>query len=205
MRAVPYWLEVVLAVALLVLLSPVLVVTAILVRLTLGSPVIFRQTRVGRDGVPFTLLKFRTMPDGAEAAGRLTIGSDERVVPLAAFLRAHRLDELPQLVNVVRGDMGLIGPRPEVPEYVETVPAHLSTAYRLRPGLTDPASLAFRDEASVLAGQPSPEDYYRRVLLPAKLQLSVRYAGERTLRSDLALLARTAGCLLPRRVRAGSR
>jgi lipopolysaccharide/colanic/teichoic acid biosynthesis glycosyltransferase len=192
---VPHALEVFLAGLLLLVLSPLLAAVALVILATSGRPVLFGQTRVGMGGAAIRVLKFRTMEVGAERDGSLTIGRDARVTRVGRFLRAHRLDELPQLINVVRGDMGLIGPRPEVPDYAGRGSAYRTAVSRQRPGLTDPASLAFRDEAQLLAQQQDPEDYYRRVLLPAKLALSIEYARCRTFRSDLRLLLRTAGCL----------
>lgn len=191
----PRWLDALLAALLLVALAPVLVVVGVLVATTSAGPCLFRQERVGKDGRVFTLLKFRTMTATTQGGSLLTVGDDARVTRVGRPLRRYRLDELPQLINVLRGDMALVGPRPEVPAYVdERLTAALLDR---RPGITDPASLAYREEAAVLAHQADPEAYYRQVLLPAKVQLSAEYARHRTCWSDLRVLLRTARCLVP--------
>lgn len=192
----PRPLEVLLAVLALLLLSPVLALTALAVAVSSRGGVLYRQSRVGRDGVPFRLLKFRTMHEGSAQLGRLTLSGDSRVTPVGRFLRDHRLDELPQLVNVVRGDMSLVGARPELPEFVDPESPAQQELRRHRPGLTDPASLAYRHEAALLTGRPDVEAYYREVVLPDKLRRSVAYANRRTLGSDLHVLLQTAACLL---------
>lgn len=197
MRAgLPHPVEVLLAVAGLVLLSPVLVVIAAVIRLTSPGPALYRQERIGRGGVPFRLWKFRTMCVGADEGGRLTVGQDERVTAAGAWLRRHKLDELLQLVNVVRGDMSLVGARPEVAEYVLEGLEDQRLVLSGRPGLTDPASLAFRDEAALLAGCDDPSARYRCEVLPAKLRLSADYQRRRTALTDVGVLLRTAVCLV---------
>jgi len=193
---VPRWLEALVAALALVLLAPLLAVLALLVLVGSGRPVLYRQVRMGRDGEPFRLLKFRTMGVAADRASRLTVGVDARVTRVGGWLRGRRLDELPQLVNVLRGDMALVGPRPEVPEFrLPDLPDQVELL-RHRPGLTDPASLAFRDEAALLAQVPDPDHYYRTTLLPAKARVSADYLRRRTARSDVSVLLRTARCLL---------
>jgi lipopolysaccharide/colanic/teichoic acid biosynthesis glycosyltransferase len=187
----------VLSSVLTVLLSPLLLVVAAVVRLSSGKPVLYRQVRVGRDGELFTLLKFRTMVVDADASGGLTVGDDARVTPVGRVLRRHRLDELPQLLNVLRGDMALVGARPELPGYFSAELADL--VLQRRPGITDPASLQYRDEAALLAQAEEPDSYYRDVVLPDKARISSEYALRRTAASDLRVLVRTAGCLLPGR------
>ncbi|MFA9430144.1 sugar transferase [Egicoccus sp. AB-alg2] len=192
----PRWLEVVLAVALLVLLAPVLALVAALIRWSSRGPVLYRQQRVGRGGTTFTLLKFRTMRVGADREGQLSVGAtDPRTTAVGRRLRQHKLDELPQLVNVVRGEMSFVGPRPEVPEYVDPTRPEQAEVLRHRPGLTDPASLAFRCEGELLAGHPDPERYYVEVVLPAKLRLSAAYLRRRSLLGDLRIVLQTAGAL----------
>jgi lipopolysaccharide/colanic/teichoic acid biosynthesis glycosyltransferase len=191
---VPRGLDVLIAGVALVVLSPVLLLAALAVLLLSGRPVLYRQLRVGRDGEPFTLLKLRTMR--TTPGPQLTVGIDTRVTWIGARLRDRRIDELPQLVNVLRGDMSVVGARPEVPEYVLPDLADQVEVLRHRPGITDPASLAFRDEASLLAQQGDPVDYYRTTLLPAKVAVSAEYLRRRTVLTDLHVLLRTAGCLL---------
>ena len=185
----------------LVLLAPLLGVIAVCVRLDSRGAVFFRQERVGRGGSTFRIHKFRTMQ--ADAPGRgpgITVGDDPRITRVGRFLRRTKLDELPQLIDVLAGDMSLVGPRPELPCYVALYPADLrAQVLAVRPGITDPASLKYADEAALLAQSADPEREYREVLLPAKLRESVAYARRATLASDLLVLARTAALLLGRR------
>ena len=177
----------------LVLLLPVLGLIALLVKVTSPGPVLFVQERVGRGLVPFRLLKFRTMVADAPARGpAITVGADPRVTPVGAFLRKTKLDELPQLLNVLRGDMSLVGPRPEVPRYVSLYNEAERRIFAVRPGITDPSSLLYRDESAVLATYPDPERAYREVVLPHKIAVSLAYADNRTVLSDVGLLVRTA-------------
>jgi lipopolysaccharide/colanic/teichoic acid biosynthesis glycosyltransferase len=195
----PRSLEMVIAGVMLAVLAPLLAVLALLIRCSSAGPVLYRQERIGRGGRPFTLLKFRTMKVGSDRSGQLTLGADDpRTTAVGRLLRRHKLDELPQLLNVVRGEMSLVGPRPEVPEYVDpTLPIH-AEVLRHRPGLTDPASITFRAESELLAREEDAERYYLEVLLPAKLELSVAYLRHRSTTGDLRILARTAGALLGR-------
>lgn len=197
--AVPRWVDVGLALIALAVLSPLLLLVAVAVAVGSRGPVLYRQVRMGRGGAPFVLLKFRTMYLDADRAGRLTLGDrDCRVTPVGRVLRRTKLDELPQLFNVVRGDMALVGPRPEVPEFRFTDLATQARVLQARPGLTDPASLRFRHEVEILAAQADPDDFYRRVLLPLKCELSAGYLDRRTTASDLGVLARTAFALFRR-------
>ena len=154
-----------------------------------GRPVLFRQRRVGRHGEPFTILKFRSMRM-RRGGPEITSSGDGRVTRTGRFLRRYKLDELPQLWNVVRGDMSLIGPRPELPRYVDPLPAWRAV-HRVRPGITDLATLVYRDEERVLAGFPDPERGYRETVLPAKLALNLEYLQRRSPSRDLKLLALT--------------
>jgi lipopolysaccharide/colanic/teichoic acid biosynthesis glycosyltransferase len=175
----------------LLLLSPLLLAVAVIVKFDSPGPVFFRQERVGRHGVPFRIHKFRTMHPGA-AGLQLTVGADPRITRTGAFLRRTRIDELPQLIDVLQGTMSLVGPRPEVPRYVAHYPASLrDRALAVRPGITDPASLAFIDEGERLARAVDPEREYIEVILPAKLQRAAEYAEHATLRSDLGVLLAT--------------
>ena len=180
------------AVALLCL-APVLALLALAVRLDSPGPALFRQERVGRHGRLFRIHKFRTMVVDAPSRGpALTVGTDPRITRRGVWLRRSRLDELPQLLDVLRGDMSLVGPRPEVPRYVALYPAALrERALAVRPGITDPSSLQFLDEAQHLAAAADPEREYVERILPRKLQCAADYAEHATLRSDLAVLWRT--------------
>ena len=182
----------------LLLLAPLMAVVALWIRLDSPGPVFFRQQRVGRHGVLFLIHKFRTMRAGAEGLP-LTVGDDPRITRAGRFLRRTRLDELPQFIDVLQGAMSLVGPRPEVPRYVALYPPALrERALAVRPGLTDPASLAFIDEAALLAAAADPEREYVERILPAKLQRAAEYAESASLATDVAVLARTLWALLRR-------
>jgi lipopolysaccharide/colanic/teichoic acid biosynthesis glycosyltransferase len=176
----------------LLLIAPLLAVVSVLIRLDSSGPVIFRQTRVGRGFRPFTIFKFRTMTSGAgKLGGPLTAAGDPRITRVGRWLRATKIDELPQLINVLRGDMSLVGPRPELPEYVDIFRDGFALLHRVRPGITDPASLRYRNESALLAAAPDPELEYRLRILPDKLRLSAEYAEHSTVRTDIALIFQT--------------
>ena len=183
-------LEVSAAVMGLLLLAPLLAVVAAIVVLD-GRPVLFRQKRIGENGQPFFILKFRTMKPAGHGPS-ITAAHDARVTRAGRWLRRFKLDELPQLVNVLHGEMSLIGPRPEVPAYVDPRDPLWRAVLRSRPGITDLATLAFRNEEDLLAPAADPEREYRSVILPAKLRLNVVYQQSRTVLRDLKLLWWTA-------------
>lgn len=189
--------DVVLTGAALLVLSPLLAIIALAVRLADGSPALFRQTRTGHNGRDFTLYKLRTMNvrEGS-GMGSFDAGCASRVTPLGAMLRRMKLDELPQLWNVLKGDMSLVGPRPEVRRWVEAYPERWARVLTVRPGITDPASIEFRNEESILAGSADPEVAYRDVVLPRKLDLYERYIAERSFWGDIAILGRTLWVVL---------
>lgn len=173
---------------LLLLSSPFIIAIAVCIVLDSGFPVFFRQRRIGRNGIPFTLLKFRTMrPEPAKEQG-FHPGDDFRVTRFGRVLRRLKLDELPQLINVIRGDMGLVGPRPEVSEWVEKCPSLFNSTLKSRPGITDPAAIVFRSEGILLASFENPQSAYETLVLPAKLDLSARYLLQRTGMQDLIVL-----------------
>jgi lipopolysaccharide/colanic/teichoic acid biosynthesis glycosyltransferase len=183
--------DIVLSAAGLLLLSPLLLVVAVWVKLDSAGPVLFHQERIGRHGVPFRIHKFRTMVHGGVGA-QITVGADRRITRAGAFLRRAKLDELPQLIDVLKGDMSLVGPRPEVPRYVAMYPAGLrDKVLSVRPGITDIASLEYRDESERLARAADPEHEYVHVVMPAKLQLAARYVDHASLAFDLRLILRT--------------
>ncbi len=177
----------------LIALSPLLLVCGLLVRTTTPGPAFFRQERVGRHGRVFRIHKFRTMTADPMRVGReLTVGEDRRITPLGRWLRRYKVDELPQLIDVLYGDMSLVGPRPEVPKYVALYPEHeREVVLSVRPGITDPASIEFRDESALLGRAADPERDYIEHVLPAKLALSVEYVRQRTWVGDLVIIART--------------
>lgn len=181
---------------LLVLLGPPLLALGLVLLLSQGRPVLFRQSRIGRNGVPFDILKFRTMRSPQPGEAQVTAGdADVRITPIGAALRRRRIDELPQLWNVLRGDMSLVGPRPEVPRFVEPNDPIWQAVLSVRPGITGPDALAFRNEGEALANSTDPEAHYREVLLPAKLQIQAQYTAERSVIGDLRILFRTLGVL----------
>ena len=181
----------------LVVLAPVLAVIAFAVAASSPGPVLFRQQRVGLHGRPFEILKFRTMTHAPEGTGPLvTAAGDRRITPVGRVLRAAKLDELPQLWNVVRGDMSLVGPRPEVAKYVELYPPGVAEkVLSVRPGITDEASIRYRDEAGILALAEDPERAYVEEVLPRKLEIYLRYAERHSLAGDLGILFRTIASL----------
>jgi lipopolysaccharide/colanic/teichoic acid biosynthesis glycosyltransferase len=178
------------ALAGLVLLSPVLVAIALAIVIENGRPVLFRQRRVGRYGEPFELVKFRSMRVGLSGT-RITAGQDRRVTRVGSVLRRYKLDELPQLWNVLKGEMSLIGPRPEVPAFVDPRDARWRELLEVRPGIADLASLVYRNEEELLGGAADPERRYRDVIQPAKMALSLHYIRIRSLWQDMRLLAVT--------------
>ncbi len=177
----------------LLVLAPLFVVLALVVKLDSPGPVFFRQVRVGLGGRDFRLLKFRSMRVDAKSRGpQITVGRDPRVTRSGHFLRHWKFDELPQLINVVLGDMSLVGPRPEVPRYVAMYPtAEKSTILSVRPGITDPASVKFRNESEVLAASADPEKTYVEEILPEKLRLGCDYARSRSFFGDLRVIFQT--------------
>lgn len=183
--------------ALLVALSPVLLAAMIWIRLDTPGPVFFLQDRIGRDGRRFRIFKFRTMVTDAENAGtQITIGDDPRITRSGRWLRRLRIDELPQLLNVIRGEMSIVGPRPEVPRYVELYTPDQRRILAFRPGLTSPATIEFSDESSLLSRQTDPERYYREHLIPAKIATDLDYSLKAGLVSDIFILLTTVRKLL---------
>lgn len=175
----------------IVMLWPVFVLVAVAVKLSSPGPVLHRARRVGRGGHLFTLLKFRTMVVGASGIGPgVTAGGDPRITKVGRVLRRSKLDELPQLVNVFRGDMGLVGPRPEDERYVQLYTPAQRAILEVRPGITSPASIRFRDEESVLSGAEDLEIAYRD-LMAEKIAIDQAYLADRTVRSDLSVLWQT--------------
>jgi lipopolysaccharide/colanic/teichoic acid biosynthesis glycosyltransferase len=175
----------------IVIFSPFLLLIAALVKITSRGPILFTQERVGRAGIPFRLIKFRSMTADPSSNGpSITTSTDSRITRFGRFLRKTKLDEIPQLWNVIRGEMSLVGPRPEVPEFVRECVDYLPLL-QVRPGITDPASIAYRHEESILAMQSDPERFYRERLLPQKLALSSEYVKKLSFRRDLSILILT--------------
>ncbi len=185
--------DIVLAGLALLLLAPLLLLLALWIKLDSTGPALFRQERVGRGGRLFRIRKLRTMIDDPSHAGPgITVGQDERITRAGHFLRRSKLDELPQLLDVLQGHMSLVGPRPELPQYVALYPAALrDKVLSVRPGITDLASIEYRGEGELLAKALDPEREYREVVLPAKLKLAAQYVDQASLQFDLQLIWRT--------------
>lgn len=176
----------------LLLLAPLFALVAVAILSTSPGEVFFRQERVGRDGRPFRIFKFRTMRRDAEAlGGQLTVAGDARVTPVGALLRRHKIDELPQLINVIRGEMALVGPRPEVPRYVAHYDERERVVLSVRPGITDPASIEFREENALLAASDDPEAKYLHEIMPTKVTMNLAYLERRNLGTDVAVILKT--------------
>jgi lipopolysaccharide/colanic/teichoic acid biosynthesis glycosyltransferase len=166
----------------------------------MGWPVFFRQTRIGKDSHAFKIIKFRTMIKRADKQGLpITTGQDPRVTPFGRLLRKTKLDELPQFLNVFWGHMSLVGPRPEVPRYVRMYSRKQMRVLSVKPGLTDPATIVYRDEEAILARYDDPEKAYIEHIMPEKLKLNLSYIEKSSFVSDLALLLRTFTKLFDRR------
>ncbi len=192
----PRWFEVPAAALGLLLLSPLLLMIAVAVRLSSRGPILFRQERVGRGGRPFVMLKFRSMRMHAGGA-QITRSGDPRITAVGRLLRKTKLDELPELWNVLRGDMSLVGPRPEVPRFVDLGDPSWQTVLAVRPGLTDPVTLSLRNEEELLAkASGDPEEYYRNVLQPRKLRGYAVYLHGRSWWTDVKVLAKTMVAVL---------
>ncbi len=176
----------------LVLLSPLLVVVAAAIRILSRGPIFFRQERIGRRFKPFFINKFRTMvPDAPRRGAQITCGADPRITRIGKILRKTKIDEIPQLINVLLGDMSLVGPRPEVRKYVEMFRADYAEILEVRPGITDLASIKYRDEAEILGRAADPEREYVERILPEKIRLSKEYVRNSSLWLDLMIILKT--------------
>ena len=156
----------------LVILSPLLLYIAIRIKIDTTGNIFYKQKRVGKNGVEFYLYKFRTMLSFSDDKGLLTYGNDKRITGFGQFLRKYKLDELPQLANVIRGDMSIVGPRPEVKKYVDLYNDEQREILSVKPGITDMASIKYLDENNILGNQSEPEEYYIREILPEKIRLN---------------------------------
>lgn len=179
------------AMLLLIATFPLLLLGAFAIWAASGSPIFFYQTRVGLRGRRFILFKLRTMSAEEGKGAEFQPGDTSRVTPVGRLLRRFKVDELPQLFNVLRGDMAIVGPRPEVPQWVEDMPAVFEPVLAVRPGLTDPASIAFRNESSMLLRADDPILMYREVILPKKLAMSTDYLRHRTILRDIGVVGAT--------------
>ena len=185
-------MDIVLSAAALCVLWPVLLLIALAIVVDDPGPVFYRQVRVGRGGKPFRIFKFRTMVVDADKKGlSITVGRDSRITRVGAFLRRTKLDELAQLLNVLCGQMSFVGPRPEVPRYVELYTPYQRQVLLVRPGITDYASIAYRNENDLLAGADDPERMYIETIMPDKIELNMKYLREISPLTDVRLMLRT--------------
>ncbi len=189
--------DVIISAAALLLLSPLLALIALAVKADSSGPVFYRQERVGKDGVPFRIFKYRTMVTDADRRGpAITVGQDSRITRVGAFLRSTKLDELAQLLNVFRGEMSFVGPRPEVPKYVKLYTPCQRQVLLVRPGITDYASIAYRRESELLGKAEDPEALYVNEIMPAKLKLNLQYLREISPLTDLKLILKTLSAVV---------
>jgi len=175
----------------LILLSPLFLLFSLLIALNSKGGVFYRQMRVGKNGRAFKLIKFRSMSFGSDKTGLLTVGNDKRVTSIGRFLRKYKLDELPQLYNIVKGDMSIVGPRPEVKLYVDMYNAEQRKVLSVLPGLTDYASLEYFDENALLGNSNDPERTYINEVMPEKLKLNLRYIADQSFLVDLKIIFKT--------------
>ncbi len=176
----------------LVVLSPLFLVVAVWIKLDSRGPVFYRQVRVGRHNCDFRIFKFRSMRVGSDKGSLVTIGGrDPRVTRSGYYIRKFKLDELPQLINVLKGDMSFVGPRPEVRHYVDYWTEEQMVVLSVRPGITDPASIKFRNENELMATAENPEEYYINVIMQEKLKLYIEYVNHHSLLTDIGLIFKT--------------
>jgi lipopolysaccharide/colanic/teichoic acid biosynthesis glycosyltransferase len=176
----------------LLLLSPLLFLVAVVIKFDSRGPFFFRQERIGKGGRPFLIFKFRTMvQDAPVKGGAITFRNDPRITAVGRWLRRTKIDELPQLLNIIKGHMSFVGPRPEVRKYVDLFRQDFDEILQVRPGLTDLASLRYRDEAELLGSFENPEEAYRQQILPDKIRLAKEYLRQSSMLFDIALIFRT--------------
>jgi lipopolysaccharide/colanic/teichoic acid biosynthesis glycosyltransferase len=181
----------------LLVLAPLLLAIGVWIGLDSPGPALFRQRRIGRHGVPFDIVKFRTMAERHDGGRPLTVGQDPRITRAGRWLRRSKIDELPQLLNVLDGTMSLVGPRPEVPRYVDYYPPDVRrTVLSVAPGITDLAAILYKDESEILGRAHDPEQAYVQTILPVKLAYYQRYVRERSFWLDLRIIARTLAALV---------
>jgi len=181
----------------LILLSPFFLLLCLAIVVDSRGGIFFTQKRVGKNNRDFKLYKFRSMVSNAERSGQLTVGANDlRITRVGAFIRKYKLDEFPQLINIIKGDMSIVGPRPEVRKYVDLYNEEQMKVLSVRPGLTDYASLEYINENEILGKASDPEKVYIEEIMPAKLQLNLRYIREQGLNTDLKIIFRTIGKIL---------
>lgn len=185
-------LDIIFSLVCLIIISPLFVLIALVMKLGSKGPVLYKQVRVGKGGKDFELYKFRTMKVGAHKAGLLTVGGrDSRITAAGYYLRKFKLDELPQVYNVLKGDMSIVGPRPEVRHYVQHYTTEQQQVLNVLPGITDYASIAFRNENDLLANALNPEEYYIREIMPKKIELNYKFISNRNIKEYLTIIFRT--------------
>ena len=181
----------------LLVLFPLFVIFALFIILNSGFPVFYFQKRVGKNGADFSIWKFRTMKKGSDKSGSLTVGEkDPRITEIGQFLRSYKIDELPQLFNVLTGSMSLVGPRPEVRKYVEMYNAEQKKVLLVKPGITDYASIVYSNENSLLSNAEDPEQLYINKVMPAKLKLNLKYIEDKNFFRDVNIILKTIGKIL---------
>ena len=197
MTAVKRFLDFSCSLLALIVLAPLWLLIALAIVLESRGGVLYRQSRVGRDDRDFTLYKFRTMRTGSDKKGLLTVGDrDSRVTRVGYFLRKYKLDEFPQLINIIKGDMSIVGPRPEVRKYVDLYTPEQRQVLTVRPGLTDYASIRYVHESEILARSDTPEQTYIDEVMPAKLALNLEYIQHQSLKEDLKLIFQTFAAIM---------
>lgn len=175
----------------LILLSPFMLIIAILIKIDSKGPVFFKQIRVTKNGREFKIFKYRTMKIGSDKYSQITIGKDNRITKVGDFLRKYKLDEIPQLINVLFGDMSLVGPRPEVPKYVALYTEEQKEILKVRAGITDYASIEFSNENDILANETDPEKAYIEKIMPRKIELNKKYLSEISVMTDVKIILLT--------------
>ena len=175
----------------LILLSPFIIIIAILIKLDSKGPIFFKQVRVTKNGREFKIFKYRTMKIGSDKYSQITVGKDSRITKVGDFLRKYKLDEIPQLINVLIGDMSLVGPRPEVPKYVALYTEEQREILKVRAGITDYASIEFSNENDILANETDPEKAYIEKIMPRKIELNKKYLSEISVMTDIKIILLT--------------
>ncbi|MBK7157722.1 MAG: sugar transferase [Ignavibacteria bacterium] len=176
----------------LIILSPIFLLIFVMVKTDSKGPVIYKQTRVGKNGKDFAVLKFRSMKQDSDSKGLLTVGGkDPRITKTGYFIRKYKLDELPQLINVLKGDMSFVGPRPEVRKYVLLYDEVQKKVLDVNPGITDVASIKYRNENELLEGSDDPESFYIKEIMPVKLKMNLEYINDRSFFKDIKVILNT--------------
>lgn len=198
-RVVKRMLDFCISVICILILTPILLLISVWIRLDSQGPILFRQERVGMLERKFTIYKFRTMIVDAESLGKqITVGRDPRITRSGVFLRKYKLDELPQFFNIIRGDMSIVGPRPEVPRYVSLYNTEQKQVFSVRPGLTDEASIKYRNENQLLEDTDNPEQLYIEKIMPDKLNINLEYIQTVSLKKDVQIIGKTILAIMQR-------